>query len=44
VGPIVPRPRRRVKPGESLEAPYAELDTGHYPMLSEPAELVRLLG
>jgi pimeloyl-ACP methyl ester carboxylesterase len=29
---------------ERLKAPYAELDTGHYPMLSEPDELVRLLG
>ena len=29
---------------ERLGAPYAELDTGHYPMLSEPDALVRLLG
>jgi hypothetical protein len=29
---------------ERLEASYSELDTGHYPMLSEPDELVRLLG
>jgi pimeloyl-ACP methyl ester carboxylesterase len=29
---------------ERLKAPYAEMDTGHYPMLSEPDELVRLLG
>jgi len=29
---------------ERLNAPYAELDTGHYPMLSQPDELVRLLG
>jgi pimeloyl-ACP methyl ester carboxylesterase len=29
---------------ERLKAPYAELDTGHYPMLSQPDELVRLLG
>jgi len=28
---------------ERLKAPYAELDTGHYPMLSQPGELVRLL-
>ena len=28
---------------ERLKAPYAELDTGHYPMLSEPEELARLL-
>ncbi|HKZ05576.1 MAG TPA: alpha/beta fold hydrolase [Methylomirabilota bacterium] len=28
---------------ERLKAPYAELDTGHYPMLSEPEELTRLL-
>ena len=28
---------------ERLKAPYAELDTGHYPMLSQPDELVRLL-
>jgi pimeloyl-ACP methyl ester carboxylesterase len=29
---------------ERLRASYAELDTGHYPMLSQPDELVRLLG
>jgi pimeloyl-ACP methyl ester carboxylesterase len=29
---------------ERLKAQYAELDTGHYPMLSQPDELVRLLG
>ena len=28
---------------ERLKASYAEMDTGHYPMLSEPEELVRLL-
>jgi pimeloyl-ACP methyl ester carboxylesterase len=28
---------------ERLKAPYAELDTGHYPMLSQPEELTRLL-
>ena len=28
---------------ERLRAPYAELDTGHYPMLSEPEALTRLL-
>jgi pimeloyl-ACP methyl ester carboxylesterase len=28
---------------ERLKASYAELDTGHYPMLSQPAELVDLL-
>ncbi len=28
---------------ERLQAPYFELDTGHYPMLSEPDELTRLL-
>jgi pimeloyl-ACP methyl ester carboxylesterase len=28
---------------ERLKAPYAELDTGHYPMLSQPDELTRLL-
>jgi pimeloyl-ACP methyl ester carboxylesterase len=28
---------------ERLGAPYAEMDTGHYPMLSQPDELVRLL-
>jgi len=29
---------------ERLKAGYAEMDTGHYPMLSQPDELVRLLG
>ncbi len=29
---------------ERLGAAYHELDTGHYPMLSEPVELARLLG
>jgi pimeloyl-ACP methyl ester carboxylesterase len=28
---------------ERLKAPWFELDTGHYPMLSQPAELTRLL-
>jgi pimeloyl-ACP methyl ester carboxylesterase len=28
---------------ERLKATYAEVDTGHYPMLSEPDELARLL-
>jgi pimeloyl-ACP methyl ester carboxylesterase len=28
---------------EALKAPYHELDTGHYPMLSMPEELTRLL-
>jgi pimeloyl-ACP methyl ester carboxylesterase len=28
---------------DRLGAPYAEMDTGHYPMLSQPDELVRLL-
>jgi len=28
---------------ERLNAPYHELDTGHYPMLSEPEKLTRLL-
>ena len=28
---------------EQLKAPYAELDTGHYPMLSEPEALTRML-
>ncbi len=28
---------------ERLKAPYSELDTGHYPMLSQPDELTRLL-
>jgi pimeloyl-ACP methyl ester carboxylesterase len=29
---------------ERLKATWAEMDTGHYPMLSQPDELVRLLG
>jgi pimeloyl-ACP methyl ester carboxylesterase len=29
---------------EKLNAPYTEMDTGHYPMLSAPEELTRLLG
>jgi len=28
---------------ERLKASYSEMDTGHYPMLSQPAELARLL-
>jgi len=28
---------------ERLRATWHEVDTGHYPMLSEPAELARLL-
>ena len=28
---------------ERLKAPYSEMDTGHYPMLSEPDELTRRL-
>jgi pimeloyl-ACP methyl ester carboxylesterase len=28
---------------ERLKAPYLEMDTGHYPMLSQPEELTRLL-
>ena len=28
---------------ERLKAPYTEMDTGHYPMLSQPAELTGLL-
>jgi len=28
---------------ERLKASFAEMDTGHYPMLSQPDELVRLL-
>ena len=45
------RCRRAVNPPEShqrrtaerLHADYHELDTGHYPMLSQPEELTRLL-
>jgi pimeloyl-ACP methyl ester carboxylesterase len=29
---------------ERLKASYVEMDTGHYPMLSQPDELTRLLG
>jgi hypothetical protein len=29
---------------ERLKGTYHELDTGHYPMLSAPDELTRLLG
>jgi pimeloyl-ACP methyl ester carboxylesterase len=39
--PPEPHQRRTV---ERLKASYAEMDTGHYPMLSQPDELVRLLG
>ena len=47
----VVRCRRAANPPEAhqrrtaqrLEAPYFELDTGHYPMLSQPDELTRLL-
>ncbi len=28
---------------ERLKASYTEMDTGHYPMLSQPEELTRLL-
>ena len=28
---------------ERLKASYTEMDTGHYPMLSQPEELARLL-
>jgi pimeloyl-ACP methyl ester carboxylesterase len=38
-----PEPHQR-RTAERLKAGYAEMDTGHYPMLSEPDELVRLLG
>jgi pimeloyl-ACP methyl ester carboxylesterase len=37
-----PEPHQR-RTAERLEASYAEMDTGHYPMLSQPDELVRLL-
>jgi pimeloyl-ACP methyl ester carboxylesterase len=48
---IVVRCRRAANPPEAhqrrtaerLKAPYFELDTGHYPMLSQPDELTRLL-
>ncbi|OLC56980.1 MAG: hypothetical protein AUH76_19925 [Candidatus Rokubacteria bacterium 13_1_40CM_4_67_11] len=34
---------RRRRTAERLKAEYHELDTGHYPMLSEPEALTRLL-
>ena len=45
------RCRRAANPPEAhqrrtadrLRAPYSEMDTGHYPMLSQPEELTRLL-
>jgi pimeloyl-ACP methyl ester carboxylesterase len=45
------RCRRAVNPPEAhqrrtaerLKASYTEMDTGHYPMLSQPDELTRLL-
>ena len=37
-----PEPHQR-RTAERLKATWAELDTGHYPMLSEPDELTRLL-
>jgi hypothetical protein len=37
-----PEPHQR-RTAERLRAPYRELDTGHYPMLSEPEKLTRLL-
>jgi len=37
-----PEPHQR-RTAERLKAPYLEMDTGHYPMLSQPDELVRLL-
>ena len=37
-----PEPHQR-RTAEKLGAKYAELDTGHYPMLSAPDELTRLL-
>jgi len=38
-----PEPHQR-RTAERLSAPYHELDTGHYPMLSMPDKLTRLLG
>ena len=38
-----PEPHQR-RTAERLKGSYAEMDTGHYPMLSQPDELVRLLG
>ena len=37
-----PEPHQR-RTAERLKAQYHELDTGHYPMLSEPEQLTRLL-
>ena len=37
-----PEPHQR-RTAERLKATWAELDTGHYPMLSQPDELTRLL-
>ena len=34
----------RLTTAEKLGAPYMEMDTGHYPMLSAPDELTKLLG
>jgi pimeloyl-ACP methyl ester carboxylesterase len=38
-----PEPHQR-RTAQRLKASYTEMDTGHYPMLSQPDELVRLLG
>jgi pimeloyl-ACP methyl ester carboxylesterase len=38
-----PPEAHQLRTAERLQAPYFELDTGHYPMLSEPDELTRLL-
>jgi pimeloyl-ACP methyl ester carboxylesterase len=40
INPAEPHQRRTA---EKLGAPYYELDTGHYPMLSAPDELTKLL-
>jgi pimeloyl-ACP methyl ester carboxylesterase len=37
-----PEPHQR-RTAERLKATWREMDTGHYPMLSEPDELTRLL-
>jgi pimeloyl-ACP methyl ester carboxylesterase len=37
-----PEPHQR-RTAEKLGAPYSEMDTGHYPMLSAPDELTKLL-
>ena len=37
-----PEPHQR-RTAERLKASYTEMDTGHYPMVSEPDELARLL-